>query len=317
MHRIVIAQSAEEIARLRYPWEKLPAATIFQSFLWNFLAARVFSDRERPHVIYTEDDNGAALIPASISGSSLSLIGESLFDYRDVLVRGDTDLLRSAWHRAAQTGLDFDAGAFRDATRLSLWESFHRTPFYGAPVVRPSEISADRFAREHNRLGRWGRRLEREGLHFRTHTGSNSALVRRIYEQKGSQPAESGDSLFDDPKRVEFMISVCEQMGPACEIFTFESAGTLVASLVTFRDSDTRRFYTVQFDAAWARYSPGMVLIYLVTQDSLRHGLDCDYMTGEHAYKMRFATSVVPMYWIHASAEALNMIGRDMREQAA
>ena len=85
MRRIVIAQSAEEIARLRPTWEQLPAPTIFQSFLWNHTAASVFGDRECPHVIYAESDSGAALIPAAVSGSGLTLLGETLFDYRDVL----------------------------------------------------------------------------------------------------------------------------------------------------------------------------------------------------------------------------------------
>ena len=317
MRRTVIAQTAEEIARLRYFWEKLSAPTIFQSFAWNLAAAQFFAHRERPHVIYAESDNGAALIPAAVSESRLTLLGETLFDYRDVLVHGDAEVLHSAWHRAAELGLDFAAGALRAHGKISLWESFDRSPFYGAPLVKQLEISADQFARDHNRLGRWGRRLEREGIHFRTHTGANSALVRQIYEGKGSQAAESGDSLFSDPLRVEFMVRVCEQMGPACEIFTFESAGSLIASLVTFREPQVRRFYTVQFDAAWAKYSPGMVLIYLVTRESLRHGLDCDYMTGEHAYKMRFATSVVPTYWVQASAEIIRMLSAEKQQRAA
>jgi CelD/BcsL family acetyltransferase involved in cellulose biosynthesis len=311
VRRTIIAQTAEEIARLRPVWDRLPVPTIFQSFLWNHTAARVFGESERPFVIYAESDGGSALIPGAVRDKGLTLLGETLFDYRDVLVQGDAGALHAAWQQAAALHSDFSAGALRGDSDITLWDGFERSPFYGAPIVRHSEIAADQFASEHNRLGRWGRRFEREGVHFRTHTGAETSLVRRIYELKGSQPAESGDSLFRDPRRVDFMISVCEQMGSACEIFTFESAGSLIASLVTFREEQVRRFYTVQFDPAWAKYSPGMVLIYLVTQDSLRHGLDCDYMTGEHAYKMRFATSVVPMYWVQASAEALRSIEQE------
>ena len=317
MRRTVIAQTAEEIESLRYLWEKLPAPTIFQSFAWNHTAACVFADRETPYVIFVESDRGAALIPTAVGESKLTLIGETLFDYRDVLVQGDGDVLRTAWLRAAELGTGFFAGALRADGNVSLWEGFERTSFYGAPIVRTSEISPEKFASEHNRLGRWGRHLERQGIQFRTHTGANSALVRQIYEGKGRQIAEGAESLFSDPKRVEFMVRVCEQMGAACEIFTFESAGSLVASLVTFREPNVRRFYTVQFDPVWAKYSPGTVLIYLVTLDSLRHGLDCDYMTGEHAYKMRFATSIVPMYWLQASADVLRSIGVGKEERAA
>ena len=278
---------------------------MFQSFGWNRVAARVFADREAPHVIYAEDDGGAALIPAAVRPSQLTLLGESMFDYRDLLVEGDGTALQAAWSKASELGLNFDAGALREDGNIAAWNHFQRHSFYGAPQVSSRKITAGAFAAEHHRLPRWRRRLEREGIPLRVHTGADSALVRQIYDKKGRQPAEAGDSLFHDPRRVDFMVEVCAEVGAACEIFTYETAGSLVASLVTFRDGHFRRFYTVQFDPAWAKYSPGMVLIYEVTRRSLEHGLDCDYMTGQHAYKMRFATSVVPMYWLQASAATL------------
>lgn len=312
MRRTVIAQTHDEIRRLRWFWERLPAPTMFQSFAWNHAAARVFGDREIPYVVYAESDNGAALIPAAITpaDSRLGPMGEKLFDYRDVLVHGDLSVLDSAWARASELDLDFSAGAVRADTHVAAWEGFQHSDFYGAPFVSRRQIDADTFASQHNRLGRWRRRLEREGVTLRCHTGDDINLVREIYRQKGSQPAETGDSLFRDPLRVEFMVQVCGAVGPLCEIFTLESAGTLVASLVTFRDANVRRFYTVQFNPAWARYSPGMVLIYEATRRSLHAGMDCDYMTGEHAYKKRFATSVTPLYWVQANAETLANLGR-------
>jgi CelD/BcsL family acetyltransferase involved in cellulose biosynthesis len=257
-------------------------------------------------VILAEDDNGVAMIPAAIVDGKLTLLGERLFDYRDVLVSGDVSVLDSAWARAAELGLDFSAGALRTDENLKTWQGFVLSEFYGAPLVSYRAKSADAFAAEHSRLGRWKRRLEREGVALRLHSGANSPLIREIYQRKASQPAETGDSLFRDPLRIDFMVQVCAAVGELCEVFTFESAGTLVASLVTFLDRNVRRFYTVQIDPAWARYSPGMVLIYEATCRSLAAGLDCDYMTGEHSYKLRFATEVVPMKWVQASAAMLS-----------
>jgi CelD/BcsL family acetyltransferase involved in cellulose biosynthesis len=291
-------------------WEALESPTVFQTFEWNSVAALAFADREAPRVIYAEDDNGAALIPAAIAGNRLSFLGESLADYRDVLAEGDVAVLESAWSRAAQLGLKLSMRALRTDTRITRWDGFSLSAFYGAPIVSREHASAERFLGEHSRLGRWRRRLAREGVEFRRHTGCNSALVRQIYVEKGSQPAGTGDSLFRDPRRVEFMVRACAALGSRCEIFTFESAGTLVASLVTFREATVRRFYTIQFNQAWAKYSPGMVLIYQVTYESLRDGVDCDYMTGEQGYKMRFATSVVPMYWVEASSQVMSSVGK-------
>lgn len=281
---------------------------MFQSYAWNQVAARVFRDREAPYAIYVDSDAGAALIPGAVKDGKLRMIGDSMFDYRDVLLEGDAGVLGSAWARAAELGLDFETGALRADGNISAWKRFECSSYYGAPFVSHRQVNPASFTREHNRLGRWVRRFEREGVHLQCHSGENSALVRQIYQRKASQPAETGDSLFDDPLRVEFMVQVCAAVGPACEIFTYETAGTLAASLVTFRDGNVRRFYTIQFDPAWAKYSPGTVLIYEVTRRSLEASLDCDYMTGEHAYKMRFATSVTPMYWLQASRQMLSSL---------
>lgn len=308
MGPIVVAENPTEIESLRERWEKLPAPTMFQSYAWNHAAARVFGDREKPHVLYAETDSGVALIPAAVREGKLRMLGDAMFDYRDVLVQGDAGVLGSAWARASELGLDFETGALRQDGNIAAWDRFELSRYYGAPFV--SHTNAADFASRHHRLGRWVRRFAREGVQLRSHTGENSALVRQIYERKADQPAESGDSLFADALRVEFMVRVCAAVGAACEIFTYETAGTLVASLVTFRDGDLRRFYTVQFDPAWAKYSPGTVLIYEITRRSLEAGIDCDYMTGEHAYKMRFATSVAPMCWVQADRQTLASIAQ-------
>jgi CelD/BcsL family acetyltransferase involved in cellulose biosynthesis len=314
LRRTIIASTNQEISKLRYLWDKLESqhpATMFQSFAWNYAAAVAFADRETPFVIYAESDHGAALIPAAADqkSSRLTLLGETLFDYRDVLWTGDEHVLQSAWMRAAQGDLKFSAGAIRSDANTEAWSGFTMNPFYGAPKVSSKAISADDFALRHSRLERFHRRLEREGIEMRSRHGGDSDLARFIYQQKGEQSAETGDNLFRDPRRVEFMVDICRRVGRACEIFTLESAGTLVAALVTFRDRQVRRFYTIYFDQRWSHCSPGTVLLYLVTCRSLAAGLECDYMTGEHGYKLRFATSTVPMYWAEASAAMLRSLG--------
>ncbi len=292
---------------------------MFQSFAWSYTAACIFHEREAPFVIFSENDHGAAIIPAAVDQRRprLAFLGETLFDYRDVLCSGDEEVLHSAWNRAAQVGLKFSSGALRSDANFKSWSGFDVSRFHGAPRVKPSEMSADQFVGEHGRLGRWLRRLQREGIELRCRHGNDSELVRRIYELKGSQGTASGQNLFSDPLRVQFMVEICRAISNACEIYTLESAGTLVAALVTFRDRSVRRFYTTYFDQAWAKYSPGMVLMYEVTRRSLRDGLECDFMTGEQGYKLRLATSVVPMYWAEASSDTLAMLGQDQPAIAA
>jgi CelD/BcsL family acetyltransferase involved in cellulose biosynthesis len=322
VRRTIIARTPEEISKLRYFWERLevqPSTTMFQSFTWNSVAARVFAERQEPYIIYSAGDGGAAIIPACVDKSTnrVTLLGETLFDYRDVLCAGDDQALVSAWHRVGQLGLKFSVGALRSDSHLAAWSEFSLSRFYGAPRVSPDEITAEQFAAEHNRLARNLRRLQREGIELRCRYGTDSDLVRFIYERKGSQPVETGESLFADPLRREFMIEVTRSAGRACEIFTLESAGTLVAALVTFRDRSARRFYTVYFDERWAKHSPGLALVYEATCRSLRAGVECDYMTGEHSYKTRLATSIVPMFWAETSADVLAAMGEWQPAMAA
>ncbi|HET9697862.1 MAG TPA: hypothetical protein VFP40_13405, partial [Terriglobales bacterium] len=188
MRRTVLARSHHDIYRLRYAWQQLESrctVTMFQSFVWNHTAAQAFEDREVPFVIYAESDQGAALIPTAIdqARNRLVFLGETLFDYRDVLTSGDPQVLASAWNRASQLGMKFSSGALRSDSNFAAWNAFDVSRFYGAPRVSPKEVTAEEFAQGHKRLASWKRRLDREGVEFKCHTGSNSDLVRCIYQQ--------------------------------------------------------------------------------------------------------------------------------------
>jgi CelD/BcsL family acetyltransferase involved in cellulose biosynthesis len=309
LHRIVFARNADEILALRSRWEFLQArchGTLFQSFKWNWLAANSFADRESPHVIFAETSNGTALLPLCINlaRKTLSCLGDVLFDYRDVLTLGEEDALIAAWEAAARLGLPFSSGGLQASSRKA-WAGFQLDQFYGTPVVRASEISADCFSANHSRSASRLRRLERMGVALREYSPAPASLVRWVYEQKAMQPAEAGENVFCDPRRVAFMAAVVKEEPYCEEVFTLEADGKCIAAILTLREDRCRRFYTVWFDQQWSRYSPGISLIFEVTRRSLAEGLSCDYMTGEQDYKMRFATSVEPLFWVNASAEQL------------
>ena len=264
-------------------------------------------------VIHAENDSGAAVIPACINRSHVSLLGEALFDYRDVLAAGDPDILRRAWQQAATATRPFSVTALHGERPRRQWEElgFTTAPFCNAPAVRRADIAADDFAQKHTRSARLLRRLARAGVEVQTHGGGESALVRQIYEAKARQLAGVEGNLFADRKRIDFMMAVAAT-DPGCEIFTLETAGALVAALVTFRDElhSVRRFYTVYYEHAWAHESPGVALVFEVTRRSLEQGLDCDYLTGEQPHKNRFATHLAPLFRVQAEAADLARISR-------
>lgn len=319
MLRSAIIETLQDVQRIRPLWEELeqqPGMTMFQSYAWNSTALRMFGEREVPRLVYVESDSGAALVPAVIGRrcGKVHLAGEALFDYRNALVAGDTSVPASAWERIAEWGMPFEVKALRGDRVKEAWSGLEMKFFANAPRLSAS-ANAEEFVKSRNRLGRFTRRLRRAGVDYRKHSGVNRALVRHIYEKKGAQHVST--NLFRDPVRREFMISIAALPETQCEIFTYESVGELVAALVTFRDGNVRRFYTTYFDERWAKESPGQVLLFEATAESLREGLECDYMTGEYLYKNRFADGMVPLYEVSATPEQLREAKQRVREPIA
>jgi CelD/BcsL family acetyltransferase involved in cellulose biosynthesis len=190
----------------------------------------------------------------------------------------------------------------REQDRLPLLENLDLVRFSAAPIVSCSDISAEAFATEHGRLARNLRRFKGLGFELKVHDGTSSALLRSIYQRKAEQNHEN---LFHDPTRIQFIVNAALFHPKSFEIFTLENASRLAAALVTLRDGFCRRFYTGWFDPVFEKLSPSMTLIYAVSCRSLAEGLDCDYMTGEQAYKVRLATRSQPLYRLRATAAQL------------
>jgi CelD/BcsL family acetyltransferase involved in cellulose biosynthesis len=317
--RTRIIQNAAEFQSVRGLWEQLAHdGTIFQSFCWNQLAAFCFARREQPYVICCESDSGAALVPVAIRrDGSTSLMGERLFDYRDVLHAGDEAVLSQAWRRLCDLNRPFELTALRGEQNHRLWRGGQPQPFAHAPCVRSSDLSAmisaseaspiscrDKFLAMHSRLGRHTRRIAKQAVTFRHHPGNERELVRFIFETKGKQATPS-KNLFQDLLRREFMVRIAAEEGSRCDVYTYETNSELVAALVAFRDDAVRHCYTIYYDSRWSDFSPGQLLLFEVAARSLAEGLECDFMTGEYPYKNRVATAHVPLFTVKAGAEAL------------
>ena len=302
--------SARELENLRSLWETLAAgthSTIFQSFDWNLLAIRMFGRREEPFMVCAETSYGAAIVPAVVrrNDRSVRLVGEELFDYRSFLHQGEDEVLRAALAALAQLDSSLDVVAVREGDRRAVFEDLELIPFTAAPLVSRSQVSAEDLSLRHNRLWRNLRRLRNQGFELKVHSGHDSALLRSIYEYKAMQDP---DSLFHDRLRVEFIVEAARLAPECCEIFTLECRTVLAAALVTFHDHNIRRFYTCFYDPSLAKLSPALCLMCEVTRQSLEAGMDCDYMTGEQGYKLRLATSSVPLYRLKATSEQLGAL---------
>jgi CelD/BcsL family acetyltransferase involved in cellulose biosynthesis len=316
-----VIRSVPELDGLRPLWNELfrqSPKTLFQSFEWNRLAAAVFSDRLSPLVCAVESDSGAVIIPAAIhhQGNRLELIGEILFDYRDLLHVGDRSVLQIAWQMLAQPGLPLSVTAVQAENAAEYWQEFHPLEFARAPWVDAAVVTADQFRSLHTRAARQLRRMQRKGVKLHQYVGTAADQVKRIYQLKCDQFAADINNVFRDQRRREFMGAATALEAEKCQIFTLEdNVGCIVAGLVTFLDTGIRRFYTIYFDPEWAVYSPGVALVFEATALSLQQGLSCDYMTGEYPYKMRFANATRMLYRVEASAAQLDEAVRSAPKQ--
>lgn len=296
--------------RLEPLWERLLCRqihSIFQRFSWNRLAAEMFADRLTPHVVCVEGHSGTAIIPAAINRASdrIELLGETLFDYRDVLHAGDPEVLQHAWRLLASLRRPFHVISIERAFGKR-WGEFPAPLFAMAPRITRALTSETAFRQAHSRLGRQIRRLQKQGVEFRTTSGQNSELIGEIYDSKRALSGSGGsDNLFLDRLRGEFMVAAAAMEGNGCQIYTLQKQDELVGGLVTFNDGDTRRFYTTYFNPEWAHYSPGQALLYEASARTLAQEFDCDYMTGEYPYKLRLANASRPLFRVDVSAEQL------------
>lgn len=274
-------------------WEELyresADGTLFQSYDWNLIAAQTFAGREDPFVVAIENASGAAIIPACIAANRIKFLGDELFDYPGPLCAGDSACVQVALGEVARLRLPIEVHGLR--TIDGPWSDLPIEPFSGAPYVE-RDLPPNEFIRRHTRSARQMRRLERMGVRPRRYSGTHRSLLNFIYAAKASHEK----SLFRDSIRRAFIEQVALYDSVECEIFTLETSSSLVAAIVTFRDGGVRRFYTTYFAEPWSKHSPGIALLFHATECSLREGLACDYMTGEHGYKLRLATGIVPLY---------------------
>ncbi|HEX7288721.1 MAG TPA: GNAT family N-acetyltransferase [Candidatus Angelobacter sp.] len=305
--KITICRRPNEIIALRPLWDSLcdpRVSTTFQDFDLNLLAAETFAGREEPLVVCAEASYGAAIVPAAVRpcDGTLRLLGEEVFDYRSFLHQGDDEVLFSALAVLAELGMNLEVVALREPDCGRVPAGLPLFPFSAAPAVLRTQVTAAEFELRHTRLARNLRRLQRLGLELATYPGGDSRLLRTIYQNKATQDAES---LFHDPVRVQFMVRAGMLKPERMEIFTLERGERIGAALVTLLDPGVRRFYTGWFAPELAAHSPALTLIYEVTRLSLAADLDCDYMTGEQPYKLRLATSSMPLYKLKAAAAQL------------
>ena len=303
--KIRVAESIAGARKLSHLWTNILGAsprTIFQNFEWNLLALETFKD-ESPYFVTAESDSSVAILPVVIRNDSLALAGGPMFDYREAICTGDGTALMAAIEALSELNRPLSVHGIRARANREL-EHLAPQPWTAAPCVSSRDLSAEQFVNRHARGRRALRRLNEMGATVAIIKGTPQ-LLDALYRQKAQEPTTCGENVFRDERCVAFMRGVASLPNTKCEVFQLECKGKRIAALVTFIDRETRRFYTTWMDPEWSRHSPGIALLFEATRLTLEQGLDCDYMTGEQPYKLRFATGSEPLYKVEASAQQL------------
>ena len=288
MAKVRIIERAKHLGSIASVWERLysdkPDRTMFQQLDVNRAIATLFEEREHLYVVCVETADGAAIIPACVRRDCVSLIGEELFDYRDVLA-DDAHALDIAWREIESIGLEVKVKAVRGKRQWAAMQPFTAAPFL--PSTRRLSRNKD-LERNLRKLVEAKCELKSLANESDLHSG-----VHTFYRLKGKQQA---GSLFADPLRVEAMVKMVGLPALHPELHVITRDERTIAAVLTFVDGNVCRFYGTYFDQEWGRYSPGVSLLYRVVRQAQSRHLHFDFMTGEQPYKLRFASEVVPLY---------------------
>jgi hypothetical protein len=254
-------------------------------------------------VISIETESSEAIIPAAVrkAPKTISLLGEELFDYREVLSIGDGQALRKAWQELAKLGLPFEAKALRGEPNEH-WRGFSITDFSGAPFVRHDASRHDhpRSRFRLNEILSRGCRLQSRQCEL--------ADVGTMYRLKAAQDSRC---LFLDPLRIEMVEQMVAAYPKRWGLLTLTDGEELVAAGLSFQDKEWRRFYGTYYDHRWAKFSPGIALANRLVENTMQEQMHLDLMTGEQPYKLRLAEATVPLFRVSASAVQLAEVGSE------
>jgi len=306
------------------PWEAFTAAhgSVFHTgrFLlpwWRDRSAKQPTSR----LITTAASDAAGTVGVcafELHGDALSFAGgDDVVDYmgaaalpgREKEVAGALArciLDKLPWKRARLAGLagdDATAQAFiEEITRRApsaVIEPYDRAPrIEQAPQGYLQLLNSKRRAdvlRKRNRLAEAAGELE---LVTSTPSTVRDALERLLAWKAEASPATR--EFVDEYGEFVRTMVVELACADACDVVELHVGGRPVASAITLRHRDTVYIYNMAYDLTLAAegqagLAPGVVLVSLLVERSLSHGMRFDFLKGAQEYKLRLGGSPVDL----------------------
>ncbi len=288
-------------------------ASCFQSFEFARSWSEVYFPRGVAALV-VQDAATPFLLPWAARDAVLFPIGHGLFDYADViaapaaaptLVERAPALARAlrrcgGWRRLEMHGLPGDSPFLAFWRRLAqeLGAPAAITPFSAAPQLRRNRCLATPQAldRLHPRAAERLRAARRRGwLGPVEEEGERRAMVDWLLRQKEERMRTLGQASVLQAAEGDWLRRIATHASSGAELWAYRREQRLAAGFLTFLAPPLRYGYLLAFAPELAATSPAVTLLYFVLRETIGQGLDFDFLTGEQAFKLRFANAARPL----------------------
>jgi hypothetical protein len=263
------------------------SATVFQTFDFARHWIGTFAHAEVEIWVHS---GSSLVLPVARRNDRVSLVGEGLFDYCDLVGPGaDGAVLERAADIMTAGDLKPRATGVRaDSPFMDFWRRVGEGAHFSAAPQRPASAGA----LGHTRLaGRWQREHDAGAcVREETDTRERRAVLDWILERKQCHPANVLGAL-----ERQWIETVVEHSPQLAEVWSLCRGDHIMSALLCWRYPPTRYCYTIAHEPADAALSPGILLLYFVVSRSMSAGWDVDFLTGEQDFKLRFATRRQPL----------------------
>jgi len=301
------------------------AATPFQSPAWLLAWWRAFAPGEIMTLAVRDRANGGALAglaPLYVSGRTVRLIGVGVSDYLGLLYRdGDgsrvaaavlehiADRRSACWDVCdlfdlgpGEPLLDAPLPATAAMCRDERHESGEPCPVLRLPA-RLDDLGAHVPTRMLEKLRYYRRRLGREGdVRIERATRENlPRLMDTLLSLHGARWAERGEAggVLADPRvrRLHDAAAPALLDADALRLSALSLDGRTIAVFYGFADRRRTYYYLGGFDPAFARFSPGAVIVGHAIEEAVREGAaEFHFLRGREPYKYAWGAEDRPSF---------------------
>lgn len=292
--------SGPDLSPLAQLWEaafRRCPLTVFQTFTFAHRWAEIFA-RECDMQVWSD---GELLIPLASREGELWPLGEGLFDYVD-LVGTTGDLHRAAEWIAGQAWSSLQITGVRASSPFApFWRELagEGEAFTAAPHRLPDTADpAGGLEAEHRRAASRWRRAQAQGAVCERldEPTARARLLTWMLERKSERLAAHGTANVlgsREQRWLERMITAEPQLS---ELWRLRLRQRPIAGLLCWLHAGTRYAYTICHDPEFNLISPGILLLFAVLRFTMEERLRFDFLTGEQAFKQRFATHREPLW---------------------